>query len=451
MKKFFLINGHSAASILSHAAFFLYVVFLVSFLIFIDYADYTLGVLALVGLAGSIVVYRAKYIFHQKDHFFAAAYLGFVLVSIMALLMHPINDYTLGRNERLLTFLLILPTYYLFRAYRVPVQSLLVAFLLAGIFAGVVAIFQLFYWENTNEFILTGGARYSEFPGRPSASVNPMRFGAITLCMAVVCATGLLIFWKRLSVLLRVSLFAGSVFALVGCLLTQSRGSWLAVPFLFLAYLVYLYMKGNRRGLVLALIGGFVLGLAFVSTPQFQKRYELTLSSIDRYQQGKHNSSMGTRIDMAKAAWQIIGEAPVFGHGLGAYRDLATEVRENTPGMSIYVGRWKNPHNEILLVMVERGVFGLLSLVFLFGVLATIYGRFLLHSDSVVGFYSASGMGILIIYAVAGQTVALFEHESFIYFFASTHLVFVSQIMNRVYPLKPKQAVSDIDQGSEES
>jgi O-antigen ligase len=52
--------------------------------------------------------------------------------------------------------------------------------------------------------------------------------------------------------------------------------------------------------------------------------------------------------------------------------------------------------------------------------------------DSVAGhqikFYAMSGLSLLVIYAVAGQSLALFEHDVFNHFFALMVLLFASQI-----------------------
>jgi O-antigen ligase len=124
---------------------------------------------------------------------------------------------------------------------------------------------------------------------------------------------------------------------------------------------------------------------------------------------------------------------PFFGHGLNSYNPKATEIRKRTPGMSGEVGRWANPHNEILQVMVEKGVIGLITLLLLFGAPGYLFLQALSKADdSVVGqqikFYAMSGLSLLIVYAVAGQSVALFEHDVFNHFFALMVLLFASQI-----------------------
>ena len=150
--------------------------------------------------------------------------------------------------------------------------------------------------------------------------------------------------------------------------------------------------------------------------------------NFEHYQQGNAETSIGARLDMFKGALILIEQNVVWGHGLNSYKKKATEVRENTPGLSRHVGRWNNPHNEILLVMVEKGLVGLVTLLFLFVAPALLFLKALSCAEQSARFYAMCGLNILIVYAVVGQSVALFEHDVFNHFFALMVLLFASQI-----------------------
>ena len=164
-----------------------------------------------------------------------------------------------------------------------------------------------------------------------------------------------------------------------------------------------------------------------------QPRVQMAITSIDGYLQGDSNSALGARFDMFKAAGILIKEKPIWGHGLGSYSPKATKIRKSTPGMSPEVGKWANPHNEILQVMVEKGVIGLATLLLLFATLGYLFLHALRKannssSDQQIKFYAVSGLSLLAVYAVAGQSVALFEHDVFNHFFALMVLLFASQM-----------------------
>ena len=410
-----------------------YMLFLWHFLVFDKLGEAALILCVTVSLFAVISIRKLKIYYSKDDRIFVSAFLVFVLVSLLALLIHPVSDQTLARNEVLLTFLLILPFYYLMRIADVQLSWEVLGVGLASIFIGTVAVFQLIYWNVTGDFILTGGDRFSELPGRPSGAVNPMRFGAIALCFAVMCVNAFL-FLEGNHRLKQVFLSLGAVLALTACVLAQARGAWLAMPILAVAYFLYVCKRWPARNLLVLSVFALIIIGGIASTPQFNTRYDQAIVNIQSYQAGNANTSLGARFDMAKAAWILIKEKPMLGHGLGSYKKLATEVRLANPSMSREVGMWKNPHNEILLVLVERGIPGLISLVYLFGALGFIYWKYAWRDDS--AFYAVSGLGILIVYGVAGQSVALFEHEPFTYFFASTHALLMARMLRTVHGVK---------------
>lgn len=407
-----------------------HLIFLWQFLVFPKVGEAALIICMVVSLVVAIPIRWLRLEYTIDDRLFASAFLLFVLVSLFTLVINPISDENLARNELLLTFLLMLPFYYLMRVIDIDFSLPTWGFIVTAVYVGVIAIYQLVYWNMTGEFVLTGGDRFSQTPGRPSGSVNPMRFGAITLCLAVICLNALL-FLSDNGRFKRAGLVAGVVFALVACILAQARGAWLAIPVLAVAYVLYLSKHWSASRLLVVVTVVMVVMAGVISTPQFQKRFQQAIQDIQSYQSGNANTSLGARFDMARAAWILIKEKPVIGHGLGSYKELATEIRLANPTMSHEVGMWKNPHNEILLVMVERGIAGLISIFFLFGALGFVYWKYAWNENT--AFYAVSGLGILIVYGVVGQSVALFEHEPFIYFFISTQALLMARMLKIVH------------------
>lgn len=426
----------------SWAVIFCYGLFLVLFLVFDSIGEIALYLTLIFPLlfSSKIKAEGFSYIFYDK--LVVVSFLSFFLTSLLSLLIQPINDQTLARNELMLFFLLVVPLYYYLRVSKNSVDIFLYFSAIAGCFVGIVSVFQLVYTNSTGEFILTNGNRFAETLGRPSGSVHPMRFGALSLCIFLICFNGFLFLRYSMSKLLYLLLFSGSVLAFVACILAQSRGSWLAIPVLAIAYLVYFGVRSSVKTLIIIFVSISIVLLGVINTPQFEKRYNEAIGNVQSYREGNANTSLGARFDMAKAAWILIKEKPVLGHGLGSYKDLATDIRIENPGMSYEVGMWKNPHNEILLVMVERGIPGLASLLFLFGALAFVYWRYAWRVDT--AFYGVTGIGILIVYAVAGQSVALFEHEPFTYFFTSTHVFLVASMLQTANGVKKVNKLSNI-------
>ncbi len=368
------------------------------------------GFLLLMGLAG---LYRLKERFYDltgAEKWLLASFALFSIVSMVSFFYWPQTREARMHLEDYATFMMLLPLYLLLRQHRFNFVLLLVVFSVVSVELGFLSLMS--------------------DVARPSGAVNAMRYGNISLVLAVIPVVAMLLVRnKPFSFSFRFFLIAASVLGFIACFLTQSRGALLSIPFLAFLYGIYLYRAGHPRFLM-ALTVGAVLIVAVASQ---QERVQQSLTSIDRYLQGDSSSPLGARFDMFKAAGILIKERPIWGHGLNSYSPLATEIRKNTPGMNYEVGLWANPHNEILQVMVEKGVIGLITLLLLFAAPGYLFLQALNKADdSVAGqqmkFYGMSGLSLLVVYAVAGQSVALFEHDVFNHFFALVVLLFASQI-----------------------
>jgi O-antigen ligase len=409
--------------------FFLFTVYLLSALIFPVVGKAAAGFLLLMGLVG---LYRLKVNFYDLrgvEMWLLASFALFSIVSIIAFFYWPQTREARIHLEDYTTFMMLLPLYLLLRQFRFKIDRILGLFALVALVLGCVSIAQYIAIEYYGTSIL---AAERSFLYRPSGGVNPMRYGAVSLALMAFSLNAILIFREKTFCLKVLLVFACSL-GLVACLLAQARGSWLAIPVLLLAYTIYLYRTGHPKFLMALVIGSVLLIAGASQTQVVQSRVQQLASNIDFYQKGISYTSVGSRLDMFKAAGILIKQNPFFGHGLNSYSPKATEIRKSTPGMSGEVGRWANPHNEILQVMVEKGIIGLITLLLLFGAPGYLFLQALNKADdSVAGqqikFYAMSGLSLLIVYAVAGQSVALFEHDVFNHFFALMVLLFASQI-----------------------
>jgi O-antigen ligase len=387
------------------------------------------GLLLLVGLLGLLRLKKNYYSLMMSEKWLLASFTLFSLISILSYFYWPQSREARMHLEDYLTFMMLLPLYLLLRQFRFKFNLLVRIFALVAIVLGSVSIAQFISMKYYDTTIFTFG---KVFWLRPSGGVNPMRYAAISLVFVVFSLNAILVLRKKTR-WLKFLLVLAACMGLAACLFTQVRGSWLAIPVLILAYCVYLYRAGRSKYLYTLLLLGVIAILGAAQTQIVQSRAQLITNNIERYQQGDGNSSVGARIGMFKAALILIKQKPVFGHGLNSYARKATEIRKKTPNMSIHVGMWANPHNEILQVLVEKGLIGLFTLLLLFAAPAYLFIKALRNptdsnSDQQITYYAMSGLGLLIVYIVAGQSVALFEHDVFNHFFALMVLLFASQI-----------------------
>ena len=138
--------------------------------------------------------------------------------------------------------------------------------------------------------------------------------------------------------------------------------------FAMLAILIFQYFNGQRIKALIAiliLLPGIFL-TAYQTSPFFKHRVYSAIDEIVNYDvesvavHQTLNSSVGGRILYALNSWEIIKENALLGVGTG---DFPIEYKKisvkHSPG-SPYTN---NPHNMYALVLVQLGIFGLLSML----------------------------------------------------------------------------------------
>jgi O-antigen ligase len=363
---------------------------------------------------------------------FLSVFALYTVISVVSFLYWPATRNSHMRVEDDLKFLLFIPLYLVFRRYEFNAQLMVAIFVLFSIVLGVVSVLifvqgccSFKYWPDVGPYfdILNWN--------RPSGSVNPMRYAVVALIMSVFLVNYRLIF-VRSGGLLNALAILGVGLSLLACFLTQTRGVWLATPILFLAYLFYLFKKGSARFLWVWVFVGLVSIFAVFQTDILQQRVDRTFHDLELYQQGDSNSSVGARLDMYEFSFSLFLQKPVFGHGLGVFKAKAQEARNSglLDGKSSAIGVVRTPHNEFFLALVERGIIGLLAVCMLFIIPCYIFYRAAMdYRGKTISYFGLSGLGMMIIFFVAGQTGTLFNHNVFTHFYILVTLLFVSQIV----------------------
>ena len=421
----------SSPSVKVWAIFILFSLFLASLLVVPDIAKIFAVLLLVFGIAESVRFTKGgfKHGLYAPERYLVCAFAGFSLVSIVSFIYWPYTKAAHYHFEDYLVFILVIPLFLVMRQVKLSLSHLIVVLAVVAIGLGCLSLFQYWHMKTQGGFVFTSGSKMAQFWLRPSGGVNPMRYAAISLIFMGVAINAAL-FVRNKSVALKVLLALAVMGSAVACMLTQVRGSWLALIAMLGVYILVLFYLGHKK-LLLGFLVVCLLGIGVLSQQtQVQKRIETTEQSLQRYLDGNSHTSLGARLDMFKAAWILIQERPIFGHGLNSYSDKATEIRLATPGMNREVGMWNNPHNEILQVMVEKGVIGLATFIAIFASCAYLFiAAYRNNKDNnAVAYFAFGGLIILVVYFAAGLSVALFEHNVFNQFFTIVVSVFAGQV-----------------------
>lgn len=411
---------------------FVVAVYLLSAVLIPPLADAMAIVLLLIGLVGlrAGVQYLRVSPLLGVEKFLLFIFFGYSLVSIASFLYWPYTKDSHMRLEDDLKFMLFIPLYLVLRLYCFNWNVLLYVFAIFAILLGVSSV--LIYLEGccSPPYLPNIHPYFDIFSwNRPSGSVNPMRYAAVALIVMAFLVNAKLVIRGK-GVPLNAALMLAIVLALVACILTNTRGVWLAIPVLLVAYLYFLYKQGQFKYVWLVLAVAGLLSVAILQSSFVQKRINTTLHNFELYGQGYVDTSLGARLDMYKFSLTLISQNPLWGHGLGGFKAKAQEARKRgeIEGAARELGVRRTPHNEFLQVLIERGVLGLFVVLGLFFIPAVIFYRALKSKDEGVLFYGLNGMVVLLVFFVAGQTGTLFNHNVFTHFYIILILLFASQI-----------------------
>jgi len=316
----------------------------------------------------------------------------------------------LGHDQRLIDkparALLAVPI--LFLLLRVPVRQ---SVLWASVVIGAIVSAALAWWEIA--------VRHAD---RAGEALNSIHFGNMTLVFSAFCAAGWI--WARTrgrhAAKWHVILALGVCCGLYSCVMSGSRGGWVALPAILAVFAAALLNRRNLRHAVLCVVvGAAVLGAVFSRTDgMVHQRYAQAVSDIAQYRQSNNaDTSVGARFEMWRGAALNLSRRPVLGWNMADYekvlRDLVREGRLH----EIVLTYKTNLHNGYVHAWVFYGLPGLLALLILYGVPLWLFGRRVRDPDPSVRAIAVCGATLVVSYMCFNLTQAMFLHNNGIMFF----------------------------------
>ncbi|MCE9642231.1 MAG: O-antigen ligase family protein [Betaproteobacteria bacterium] len=142
--------------------------------------------------------------------------------------------------------------------------------------------------------------------------------------------------------------------------MVYSRTGYCVIAALFLYFFVVNY---GRRGLLLvAAAMALTFAAAYATSDIFHQRIDAAVGESIAWRPGEPSqNSVGLRLEWYSTTLKIIHERPLLGSGTGSFPELYARAVAGSEQVAT-----TNPHNEYLLLMVQIGVLGLLSLLYLY-------------------------------------------------------------------------------------
>ena len=347
----------------------------------------------------------------ERLFYFSVSFI--VVVAVLATAISGMEYHGMKMLGKFIYLLMVIPAYFYFKTIRIKSAWVWYGLVIGAIVSALVGIY-----EVTTDTYKPG------YLGRAKGATHPIIFGDLALLIGAMSLAGMNWFKSqgRWYVLLPVVAVCSGLLASI---LSQSRGGWVAIPFLtfiFLRFSSWHLSKLKTLVIVVSIAGAFVTAYQVPQTG-VQERTDKTVKYIHEYFTVKDmktagGSSVTSRFEMWQASWTIFLDNPLVGVGWGHYQKNAKELVAKGERNSS-AGNWGHPHNQFISAMVNGGVFALFSIIMLFFVPTRMFYKACKSPDKSDDARSMALAGLLLMvgFAIFNMSESLLERSRTVTFF----------------------------------
>lgn len=380
-------------------------------------------------IAVSFVLALVLYLFSGKvtplnldEKYFFASIVFMVVAVVFVSAFAGIDEPVMKKLFKYVYLLLVIPVYYVYRTIKFNY-----ALVWYGLFVGTVisAIYGI------NQSMLTPFFDVV-YAWRAHGVTNAIIYGDISLIMGIMCLAG--IDWFKSKAKWQVILpIAACMMGLVASVLSQSRGGWVAVPFLSLVFIWYqrVYFYKYVSSIIILIV---ITSIYFIPQTGVESKLSMTFSNIQMYFDSDIHSryrqtSIGVRLEAGRAAWLVFLENPIIGVGLGNLQENARFFVENGV-LNKSATTYAHPHNQFLSIMASGGIVVTIAVFFLFFVPFKIFYRACRSAELSLDARRIGLAGILFIvgFVIFNLSESLLERSRTVSFFIFYLAVFMAGI-----------------------
>ena len=198
---------------------------------------------------------------------------------------------------------------------------------------------------------------------------------------------------------------AGPAFGIIVTVLSQSRGTLIALPILALLYFFYALRRAQtiQARLIMVVILLAVGAMGFIVMGDYSARFSQLGNIVSQLFAGEVSldESASIRLDFYKTGWTLFIQNPLFGYGWANMADEAFRILDPSDYPVILVEQF-HFHNDFFNFVVAAGIFGFISLLaFLCGPLV---GALYLPRDRLFAIRLEIILMIFALYVISGLT-----------------------------------------------
>ncbi len=351
--------------------------------------------LSLIGL----VFNRGKLALGKWEKYFVFSFVFYFIVIVINVWWFDGKLHDIDTPSRLL---LVLPIYFFIRK-----TTLSINWLVWGIAIGAV---------------LTGLLTFGTIDTHYVSKVFSVQTGNFSLFSAILGLSSIMFISKSNSYLMNTLLISGFILGIVASIALGGRGVWISTT---ISIIILLFInpinwgKGAKFVVFLSFIGILVTAYLIPQTDVKNRIYKASSETISWIENGKSDSSVGARLEMWKASFEIIKENPLIGVGEDNYAK-SQQVLIDQGKIDKFVGRFYHPHSEYITSLVEQGAIGLLAFILLLFLplkhLLNVLQKNTISScqKSLV----ATGLVVIFHYLFYSFTANVLAHQSTVLFYA---------------------------------
>lgn len=200
---------------------------------------------------------------------------------------------------------------------------------------------------------------------RPGGWINPITFGDLALCLALLSFTGASLAARGGARRMLAWTLAGGLCGLAASLLTGSRGGWVVLPAAVALFASARSPLPRRARLALPLLAAALAALAWTLPHSgVRARVETGIADLRLYRAGDPAyTSLGVRLELWRAGLRLAGERPWMGQDMAAWKRRMHAWVEAGELRPLVFAPPEPPHlhNDALQVLVTGGWPGLLA------------------------------------------------------------------------------------------
>ena len=280
--------------------------------------------------------------------------LSIVVMGFVWLLDSSDGAWRWGALDRPSKYLLALPCLFFLLAYAPNPRWLWTGITLGALGSGGIALYQI------GVLHLPRAAGYT----------NAIQYGNLCVLLALMCLVLLATRPPGVQTWHRLVMAVGVVLGLVGSVLSQSRGGWVALALILPAlalvlrpYIGWCQFAAGTAALLCALSV-----LVFVQRHGLEERLDMAVTEAQQFEQkGDAVSSVGQRLAHWQLAWDMGLARPLLGWGKSGY-DAEKKRQVNAGQAHPFLLEFAHVHNEVLDLFAKHGLLGVLALLLFYGV-----------------------------------------------------------------------------------